>query len=425
VVALGGEAASWYVTKQRAQNAADAGAYAGALQLACSLGPSCTDTQSLDYRGKEFAAQNNFCNAGDTTAYPGSRCTALGTGTSQAVQIALLASWNGTPGNFVQAKVSQQQPGYLARVLGLSTVNIGATAVAQVKQPNKLPCVLSLSGPITVQDASVTISAPNCGLASNGTPTGFSLHAVTTQPVIGSMSTAGGCSGDATLCGKVSTFTPTVIDPFSPLTSAISGLTLTACGSLMPYVTGQCANNNQTFNSVTSLTASGVYFFSGGLSLGGNGGLRTCTGSGDPDPACAGKGIVTATIIVLPLSNGKTALKMAGGSVFNITAPTTAPSAPSDIPSQLASVAKYLKNMALFDPETSPQTTGNSLLSGSGVFYLPNANPLTWQGTSTGQVSTCTEVIAASITLSGTPSFDNSGCDPSILLLSQVVVLVQ
>src|SRR5438067_5633956 len=114
VVALGGEAGLWYVTKQRAQNAADTAAYAGALRLACSLGPSCADTQSLDYRGKEFAAQNTFCNAGDTT-YPGSRCrTALGNGTSQTVQIASLASWNGTPGHFVQATVSQQQPTYLA-----------------------------------------------------------------------------------------------------------------------------------------------------------------------------------------------------------------------------------------------------------------------------------------------------------------------
>jgi uncharacterized membrane protein len=94
VVALGGEAGSWYVTKQRAQNAADAAAYSGALWVACSLAPStCKDmTQSLAYRGKEFAAQNNFCNAGDTS-YPGSRCsTALGTGTSQSVQIASLAS---------------------------------------------------------------------------------------------------------------------------------------------------------------------------------------------------------------------------------------------------------------------------------------------------------------------------------------------
>src|SRR6516164_5033879 len=90
-VALGAEGGSWYVTKQHAQNAADAAAYSGALRLACSLavqtGVACTDTQTVDYRGKEFAAQNAFCNAGDTS-YPGSTCvTTLPTGTSQAVTI--------------------------------------------------------------------------------------------------------------------------------------------------------------------------------------------------------------------------------------------------------------------------------------------------------------------------------------------------
>src|SRR5436305_11534491 len=75
VVALGGEAGSWYVTRQHAQNAADAAAYSGALRLACQLGALlCDDTNSLDYRGKEFAAQNAFCNAGDSIAYPGRKC---------------------------------------------------------------------------------------------------------------------------------------------------------------------------------------------------------------------------------------------------------------------------------------------------------------------------------------------------------------
>ena len=36
VVSLGAEAGSWYVTKQHAQNAADAAAYSGGLWVACS-----------------------------------------------------------------------------------------------------------------------------------------------------------------------------------------------------------------------------------------------------------------------------------------------------------------------------------------------------------------------------------------------------
>ncbi|MGY4286194.1 Flp pilus assembly protein TadG [Bradyrhizobium sp. LM2.7] len=442
VVALGGEAGSWYVTRQHAQNAADAAAYSGAVQQLCLTDPNvpCAVAQTVDYRAKQSAAQNAFCNAGDNS-YPGSVCSAsLPTGVSQTVTITPLTSWNGTAGSFVQATVSQRQPGYLTQVLGLSTVNIPATAVARVKQADKLPCLLASSGPITVQDSSVQITAPNCGLASNGTPIGFDLHSMTTPPRVGAMTTAGGCSGDASLCGKVSTYNPPVIDPFSPLTSAISGLTLTPCGSrLQPYVTiagdatrpGHCANDNTNINKQTSLTESGVYFFSGGLSLTGSGSLRTCTGtSNDPDPVCTSpaqlaKGQITATIIVLPISGNKTSLKMAGGSSFDIVAPTTAPSAPSGIPSQLASVAKFLKNMALFDPEVSPQTTGTSTMSGSGVFYLPKADPLNWKGSATGQVSTCTEVIAASIKLSGTPQFDNSGCDTSILIVSRIVDLVQ
>src|SRR4249920_2270506 len=69
VVALGGEAGSWYVTKQHAQNAADTAAYSGALRLACSRGSvACTDMPAIcstipecvAYRGKQFAAKNGF-----------------------------------------------------------------------------------------------------------------------------------------------------------------------------------------------------------------------------------------------------------------------------------------------------------------------------------------------------------------------------
>ena len=93
VVALGGEAGSWYVTKQHAQNAADAAAISGGWRLKCSMIAQtcdlpCTDTNSVDYRAKQFAAQNGFCNAGDTS-YPGSQCAAPLPGTSQSVSVAV------------------------------------------------------------------------------------------------------------------------------------------------------------------------------------------------------------------------------------------------------------------------------------------------------------------------------------------------
>ncbi|WGS23850.1 MULTISPECIES: pilus assembly protein TadG-related protein [unclassified Bradyrhizobium] len=390
-VALGAEAGSWYVVKQHAQNAADSAAMAGALAIANS------DSQP------NFGTMNGF--SSNVTLTQGTYSTSSG------------FSSGGTSPNAVQAVVTQCQPQSLSLVVYTGTCNgtsknvtITAQAVASVGQPKKLPCALALSGPVTFQDAAVQVNAPNCGIASNGTPIGINFSVAPKTLNVGSLSTAGGCSGS--LCGSVVTYAPPVTDPFSALTTAVDNLTLPACGgaTLQSYGTGQCANDKQTINSATQITVSGIYFFSGGLSLGGTGSLTTASG-------------VTATIIILPVSGNKASLKMAGGSSFNITAPTTAPSA-SAIPSQLSSVASLLTDMALFDPEKSPQITGNGTMMGSGVFYLPNA-ALNYQGTSTSASSTCTEVIAASIQFSGTPSFDNSGCPPSIVPTSKLVVLVQ
>ena len=138
VVALGAEAGSWYVTKQQAQNAADAAAYSGGLSLACSISKSSTCDQAQDYvyRGKQFADQNSFCDPRDkSSSYPCANSPP--TGTTQTVQIDQPTS------SRVRAIVSQQQPAYLATVLGLSTVNIGATAIAEVKQLAN-PCVLGI-----------------------------------------------------------------------------------------------------------------------------------------------------------------------------------------------------------------------------------------------------------------------------------------
>lgn len=389
VVALGGEAGSWYVTKQHAQNAADSAAMSGALAIANS------DSQP------NFGTLNGF--SSNVTATQGSYSSGSG---FQA---------GGASVNAVQAVVTQCQPQALSLVLftgscnGTSkSVTIKAQAVASVQQPKNLPCVLAKSGPVTFQDAAVQVNAPNCGIASNGTPIGIDFKVAPKQLNVGSLSTAGGCSGS--LCGSVLTYAPPVIDPFSALTSAMTGLTMPPCSfpkkttpSYQSYASGQCANSASINGPITS---DGVYFFSGITLTGGNS-ITTAQG-------------VSATIILLP----GTSLSMTGNSSINITAPTTAPSA-SALPGQLASVASLLASMAIFDTETSPKIGGTSTMGGSGVFYLPNANPLNFQGNPTGSVSTCTEVIAASIQFSGTPNFDNSGCSTNIKLKSQLVVLVQ
>jgi hypothetical protein len=369
----------------------------------------------LDYRGKEFAALNGFCNGVD----PNFTCPS--NATSQTVKITQLTSWNGVNGNFVQAQVSQTEPTHLAKLLGLSTVTIGATGTAQVvKLAN--PCVLALSGAISFHDSAVRVDASNCGLASNSTTTGFNFQANPDVSKIGSMSTSGSCSGNSSDCNTVLTYAPTVPDPFSALDTAMTKptpLTLTSCGKNAPltaYTAGTpCANDGSTLGAITT---SGVYFFSD-LNLNGGGTLFTCTTT-SPAP-CNGKA-VSATVILLP---GAT-LRMTGTSVLAIAAQSTVSS--SSLPSQLSSVADKLGEVAFYDIESgTPKINGNPTISFDGVLYVPNMN-LSANGhptiTPLNPNSKCTELFAASIEFVGTPHFDNSQCPSSIVPKSQLVRLV-
>jgi Putative Flp pilus-assembly TadE/G-like len=434
VVALGGEAGSWYVTKQHAQNAADAAAYSGGQWLACSLAAPCTDpaSESLAYRGKEFAAQNGFCNAGDTS-YPGSRCvTSLPSGTSQSVQVASLTSWNGNNGNFVQATVSQQQPTYLAAVLGLSTVTINTTAVAKVQSAPAPACVLALTGSISFQ-GSPNINAPNCGLASddrnpnalNFTGGGMSLN-------VGSLSAVGGCTGAAQFCNSALINMPAPIpDPFSALDSALTSLCGSnpslpaACGlpscsgsSLVAYTAANpCTNNNLHITGNTSPPPlSGVYFISGTLKI---------TGT----PTFSGTGV---TFILLPGATiNNQGNSNIGTTAAPITGPTTAPSA-SSLPAALQPYASLLQDMVFYEAPTTTATNltfgGNTNINLSGNIYAPTA-AVTFQGNPTITVSGstgCGQLVAASIAFNGNATFNNNGCSASTKLsIPQYVQLVQ
>ena len=435
VVALGGEAGSWYVTKQHAQNAADAAAYSGGLVVACSLSGACADTHDYVYRGKEFAAQNSFCNAGDTS-YPGTTCaSSLPTNVSQTVAMdrgtwaggAWTSSANGT---FVRAQVSQQQPAYLAAVLGLTTVNIPTQAIAQVKNPSQTPpCALALTGSLSFQ-GSPNINAPGCTLTSNDTASnaldftggGMSFASGTL------LAATGGCSGSSTLCGasNVKTFQLPVTDPFSALDGALTtlcgaspgpdatcGLSTSSknCPVLTAYTAANpCTNNNASTkgNSAVTLPA-GVYFISGNLTMTGG---SSITGTG-------------VTLILLP---GAT-ITMKGGSTITIAGPTSAPSTTS-LPASLQADASLFKGMAIYDASSAAvQFGGTSNINVTGNIYAPTA-AVTFQGNPTlnlGGGNNCGEIIAASIKWAGNATFDDSGCKAAgvPVPLAQLVQLVQ
>lgn len=399
VMALGGEAGSWYVTRQRAQGAADAAAYSGALRLACDSAPqpgtTCNNTQTFDYRGKQVAAQNAFCNSGDTS-YPGSKCPASSpSGVSQSVQIASLTSWAGTAGTYVQATVSQQQPAYLAKVLGLSTINVAATAVAKIDSLAKPPCVLALKDAVTFQ-GSATVSSATCGISSDSSAanaigfignSGISVNAPSY--------TVGGCSQTGgSQCTNVQTYQQPIPDPLSAVNTALSALKTSDFANKnnntapQSYETCSCYNssNNPTFSGALS----GTYYFSGNVKINTN---PTITG--------------TATLIFF----GGATLTITGTPTIQLTA-MKSPTGPSVLS---ATVLALMKDLLIYDGEAYSKQgvniSGTSTSYFNGTVYIPNA-PVTYGGNSSSSAPAtgCYQVIAYAVTFQGNTTLDNSQC---------------
>jgi hypothetical protein len=56
--------------------------------------------------------------------------------------------------------------------------------------------------------------------------------------------------------------------------------------------------------------------------------------------------------------------------------------------------------------------------------YFPNVD-VTWSGTAQNANTTCSQVIANSLTMSGSAYMSTQNCAPGTIAYSQVVVLVQ
>ncbi|WFU30150.1 pilus assembly protein TadG-related protein [Bradyrhizobium brasilense] len=399
MMALGGEAGSWYVTQQRAQGAADAAAYAGALRLACDSAPqpgtSCNTTQTYDYRGKQVAAQNTFCNSGDTS-YPGSKCpTSLASGLSRSVQVASLTSWNGVAGTYVQATISQQQPGYLAQVLGLSTVTIAATAVAQVDSLAKPPCVLALKDPVTFQ-GSPTVSSATCGISSDSSASNAIGFVGNSGIQVNAPSyTVGGCSQTGgSQCTGVLTYQQPIPDPLSAVNTALTALKTSnfpngSCSgsTAVSYETGACYNNG---NPTIPSALSGTYYFTGNVKINGS---PTITG--------------TATLIFF----GGGSLTITGSPTIQLTA-VKSPAGPSVLSS---TVKALMTDLLIYDNEAYSKQgvniSGSSSSYFNGTVYVPNT-PVTYGGNSaqTAPSPGCYQVIAYAVNFQGNTTLDNSKC---------------
>jgi hypothetical protein len=413
VVALGAEAGSWYVTKKDAQNAADAAAYSGGLTLACSISGSSTCDTAHDYvyRGKQFADQNKFCDPRDTS-YPCANSPP--TGTSQTVQIdrgtfAANVWTSSATGSFVRATASQQQPTSLAAVLGLSTVNIGAQAIVEVKNPKQL-CALGLgpsSNALTIGGSS-NITGNGCGLMSdntvkyNSTPT-FSGSGWAVDAVNGCVASVGHCALSVPYNYNMLPATNPLKALDTQTFNSASGKTTkqTCSGTLQPNSPTSLYGDLSCTSGNTVTFAPGTYFFYN-ATIKINGGTVTCT--------CTTTAGVTLVLL------GNSSISITGGTV-SLSAPATNATYPA-----LSGV--LIDDQAPNKSSLAVTIGGSGTISLGGAMYFPNVD-VTWIGTTASTNTTCTEVIANTLTISGNAYMSTSGCASGTVAHTQVVALVQ
>ncbi|WP_042335346.1 pilus assembly protein TadG-related protein [Bradyrhizobium sp. DOA9] len=437
VIALGAEAGSWYVTKQHAQSAADAAAYSGGLTLACTISGStnCDAGQDYVYRGKQFAAQNSFCNSGESFA----GC-ALPAGTLRTVEIDRgsysAGAWASSgSGNFVRAVVTQQQPTYLAGVLGLSTANIRAQAIVEIQHPKDL-CALGL-GPSTSAltiGGSSNITGNGCGLMSdnsvkyNSTPnfsgSGWAVYG------------ASGCLASSGHCDLSVPYNYNVLPATNPLeilnVESFNSWTGTGnkdprtevkpCPPTAPSGTNRCysmAPNSGlgSKGAYTRLTVStgeyvdfkpGTYFFYGAaISI--TGGTVVCTECTSWPPSGEGLGV---TFVLLGDSN----LSISGTATVTLSAPAT------------NTFSSHLNGVLIDDQAPNKSKNAVSINGGNvalgGALYFPNVD-VSWSGSVQNTNTRCTEVIANTLTINGSAYLSTDGCAPGTIAKTQVVALVK
>ncbi|MGY4406885.1 pilus assembly protein TadG-related protein [Bradyrhizobium sp. USDA 3315] len=474
-IALGAEAGSWYVTKQSAQNAADAGAYSGALTLACSLSSAtanCDTAQTYDYRGRQFVARNGFCNSGDS--FTGVTCP---TGLTQTVSVERGTYASGTftssgSGRFVRATVTQTQPAFLASVLGFSSVTIGGLAIAEVQNPKEL-CALGLSstGIALTLGGGGTLTGDGCALMSNNT-----VKYASTPTFSGpgwAVDAVNGCTNSGN-CDPGVPYNYSMLpatNPFNTLDSAsfntmpnISGnnpIPTPNCSTLSPAPpagTTQCylVNPNSAGAGYGSLNLSnanyaafvqgapGTYFFNKNISVSSGATIKFASGTyyfngnfngnGTVDFApgtyffnnsavtfggaitcstCTGAGTSGVTFVLL----GNSTLSISSSAHVNLTAPAT-------------NSYSSLLNGVLIDDQAPNRSSNNVTINGSstvslfGAMYFPNVD-VTWNGSSANVNTGCTQVVANTLTIGGTANFSTGSCPSGTVGKTQVVALVR
>ena len=448
VGALATEAGLWITMRRNAQNAADAGAYAGVSSLAIR-GDIATGNTSVASVAADAMGRNGFSHGQD-------RATVT-------VQVGF---WNGssfvTPApagsspNAVRTEISQPQRMGLARLIGTAAPIAWGGAVGIIAQGGPA-CTLTLPPPgggtsqvggRTNIAGSTTVNAPNCLLVSNATgPRAINIQntSAAQAATIGGLRASGQCyncgdvMGGNMPAGYVSNAPPTP-NPYAyvdqipmPSFSGAQWVAPTyrdASGqptsrnkavdiSLTPYTnvnaspTATCTDIAVGAGQTLTLTP-GTYYFNG-ANLSQTGGRIVCSGCG-----IGGAGVTL--VFTGPNANQVGNIQITGGE-FNL----TAPGAGMGTPTGYSGIVIYRDDLARVSNSANDaiKITGNPNSTIFGAIYAPTTH-VELEGTGAlNQTPTasggCLAVVSGEITYSGNTAININACESNGTPVARIV----
>ncbi len=351
--------------KNMMQTAADSAAMAAAMEL--NYGDSVT-------AGKTDAATNGFTNGQSSVTV--------------AINSPPSSGPNSSKTGYIEAIVSKPEPTYFLRVLGFTSINVSARAVAsEGNGPNCIYVMDPSASPALSVNGNVNINS-SCGLlvdSSSSSGMSFTGNVTVTAPTIG---VVGGYTsgGNVTLSPSPKTGGIAASDPLAyiqtPSTSgcdhtsfALNGNTGSSGSPYQLYPGTYCGGISVNGNAFLHFN-SGTYVLSGGgFRPGGN---TVMSGTGVTFYNTGGLG-------------GYQAITLTGNTQSNFSAPTSGPlagilffqdrSIPSSAPgSTITGNSSSTFDGAMYFPTTQVTLSGNSSVGGYGIVV---ADKLVVSGNST------------------------------------------
>jgi hypothetical protein len=379
---IGLETGSWYLDKRAAQTAADAAAYAGALQRIRGSGAA------VQQSGIDGATRNGFTNGGAVTV---------------AVHNPPVIGPNAGRLNAVEAIVTKKDQLLLLSLLQRGEMTIAARAVAAI-QTTGTACVLALdqtaSGAVT-NNGNATIDMLGCTVAANSTSsTAITISGSTVLNAYSLWTT-----GDYSQTGSSSySFTNPPMTHAWPIVDPYAGLTI-------PSLSG-CDQNGTKANSGSVSFSPGVYC--NGLSIGAQATVTFQPGTYyiDRGDMVINAGAVVRCDCTAP-GSGVTFVFTSTGDASQIG--TVRINGGADVVLQAPTDPSYPYPGLLFVQDRRAPSTSTAKLNGgstmtlTGSVYFPS-QVTEWNGNNSSTGSNCVQIVALRVVFIGNSRIENNGC---------------